>query len=338
MKIKSKMLISNGVKKILLTSILVLFLGFAPHVLAASGFTALAPIPGLTDISNTAVVDSDLLAHFFNNLYKYLIGLAAILAVIEIIWGGFEISTKDSVSKQSDGRERITQAILGLVLVLSPVIVFSIINPSILNLSFNLPALNTTMSSTTPSGAGSGSAATPAVASSSGCSVIGTSGILQIANCPSNDSVQKQSSLCVGNLSIVSQQKLTDGTITSATIMCSWPNQYAFVDTSSSFSLGGIFNTVNEIQPLAITSTNPNNAGSAIQFASICSSAGLTTCISKTPSVSWSTPCVPTPKTSLSGDASRKCYMETLDCRNYGTAHTIIASMCSSKPSWTPFQ
>lgn len=114
----------------------------------SSGFTALAPIPGLTDISPTSVVNSDSLANFFNNLYKYLIGLAAVLAIIEIIWGGIEISTQDSVSKKSDGKERITQAILGLILILAPVLVFSIINPSILNLSLNLPKLDTL---TTPS-------------------------------------------------------------------------------------------------------------------------------------------------------------------------------------------
>lgn len=113
-----------------------------------SGFTALAPIPGLTDTAVTSAVNAGSLADFFNNLYKYLIGLAAVLAIIEIIWGGLEISTKDSVSKQSDGKERITQALLGLVLVLAPVLVFSIINPSILNLSLNLPKLNTL---TTPS-------------------------------------------------------------------------------------------------------------------------------------------------------------------------------------------
>lgn len=114
-----------------------------PQSTGASGFTALAPIPGLTDVQTTSVVNSASLAIFFNNLYKYAIGLAGILAVIEIIWGGLEISTKDSVSKQSEGKTRITQAIFGLVLVLSPVLVFSIINPAILNLSVNLPPLET---------------------------------------------------------------------------------------------------------------------------------------------------------------------------------------------------
>lgn len=121
-----------------------IFVFFAAHTAYAqtneNGFVALAPIPGLTE---GGAADSDDLADFFNNLYKYLIGLAAAFAVIEIIWGGLEISTKDSVSKQSDGRNRITQAIFGLILVLSPVLVFSIINPSILNLSINIPALDT---------------------------------------------------------------------------------------------------------------------------------------------------------------------------------------------------
>lgn len=123
-------------KKILLAAFIVLFLGLAPHVFA-QGFVPLAGIPGLTE---GGAADSGNLAVFFNNLYKFLIGLAAALAVIEIIWGGLEIST-ESVSKKTEGKERIQNAIFGLVLVLSPVLVFSIINPSILNLSLNLEPL-----------------------------------------------------------------------------------------------------------------------------------------------------------------------------------------------------
>lgn len=124
--------------KIILPLLALLFLGLVPLALA-QGFVPLAGVPGLTDIQP----DQGGLATFFNNLYKYLIGLAAVLAVIEIIWGGLEISTVDSVSKQSDGKARITQAIFGLLLVLSPALVFGIINPSILNLSINLPKLDT---------------------------------------------------------------------------------------------------------------------------------------------------------------------------------------------------
>ena len=128
-------------KKIVLLSVFFFCLALAPQVFA-QGFTALAPIPGLTSPDATSVVSSTHFATFFNNLYKYCIGLAAVFAVIMIIWGGLEISTQDSVSKQGAGREKIQNALLGLVLVLSPVLVFSIINPSILNLSLNLDRLD----------------------------------------------------------------------------------------------------------------------------------------------------------------------------------------------------
>ena len=97
-----------------------------------SDFVPLAPIPGLTQ---GYVANSSDLASFLNNLYKYLIGLAAVLAVIQIIRGGLEYATQDSVSKNSEGRHHIEQAIFGLVLVLLPALVFGIINPDILHLS-----------------------------------------------------------------------------------------------------------------------------------------------------------------------------------------------------------
>ena len=151
----------------------IIFFGFAPDVFA-QGFVPLAPIPGLTDIQPSAGG----LATFFNNLYKYLIGLAAALAVIMIIWGGLEYSTQDSISKKSDGKQRIYDAIFGLVLVLSPVLVFSIINPSILNLSLNLQKLDT--KSGWMDGAGTAvDAATAATAA--GCTVTDT-GLIKTAD------------------------------------------------------------------------------------------------------------------------------------------------------------
>ena len=123
----------------------------APLAYAADkGFTALAPIPGLTD---TAITSSSGFAAFFDKLYIYLIGAAVILAIIMIIWGGLEYSTQDSISKKSDGKSKIYNAFFGLVLVLSPVLVFTIINPQILNLNVNFPKLETTWVKYTPTGA-----------------------------------------------------------------------------------------------------------------------------------------------------------------------------------------
>ncbi|MHB1770054.1 MAG: pilin, partial [Minisyncoccota bacterium] len=125
------------------------------------------------------------IASFLNNLYKFLIGAAAVLAIIMIIWGGLEISTQDSVSKKSDGKARITQAIFGLVLVLSPVLVFSIINPSILNLSISMSPIDL---STPPPGSGGITAPT------TGCTTMQNSGqYLETAICASQSAASAYS-------------------------------------------------------------------------------------------------------------------------------------------------
>jgi len=137
-------------KKVMLLSAFFLFFGLAPHVSAQSTaavckpgtFCALAPIPGLTDDTGSgSVVDSNSFALFFNNLYKFLVGLAIALAIIEIIWGGLQYSTTDSIGNKEGAKTRIRNAIYGLILILSPVLVFSIINPNILNLSIQLNPL-----------------------------------------------------------------------------------------------------------------------------------------------------------------------------------------------------
>ncbi len=148
-----------------------------------SGFSALVPIPGLTDTSNTSVVNSDSLANFFNNLYKYLIGLSAILAIIMIIWGGIEIAfNQESISSVLEGKGKVRNAIYGLILVLSPALIFSIINPSILNLSVNLPALDT---ATAPASGSGGTANIPMATSTTQCTTLQSDKYLETAVCPS---------------------------------------------------------------------------------------------------------------------------------------------------------
>jgi len=105
-----------------------------------TGFVPLAPIPGLND---TVKATNEGIAIFLNNLYIFAIGIAVILAVAMIIWGGFEYALSEAITSKSAGKERIQQALFGLVLVLSPALVFTIINPSILKLDVNIPKLET---------------------------------------------------------------------------------------------------------------------------------------------------------------------------------------------------
>ncbi len=78
----------------------------------------------------------DGLGSFINTLYTYFISIAAVLAVLEITWGGFLwMGSGASITSKESGKKKIEMALMGLLLVLSPVIIFGIINPSVLNLS-----------------------------------------------------------------------------------------------------------------------------------------------------------------------------------------------------------
>ena len=348
----------------------------APHAFA-EGFTPLAGIPGLTADKGqtTSIVQSQSLATFFNNLYLYLIGFAAIAAIIMIIWGGFEYATQDSISAKGAGKERIKEALFGLVLVLSPVLVFSIINPSILNLSLNLTPLNQA-----PSGPGSGVtvgnasggvaglpwcyttkdssgtvsspcysdktacddsqqlASDPVTSSCSqkqsltannnGCTASGAAGILQIAICPSHDAAQTWAQSCGGSPSpITDLTKSTDGNVTSARVLCAGTQTYLFIDVHPS-TLGG--NAINRLSALTT-----GGGASAMQFASICSSLGWKTCISRNPAVSFATAC-PSGLPNIPANVPGKCYSENITCEDSFSASA--SGNCTIGPTWTLFQ
>ncbi len=298
------------------------------------GFTALAPIPGLTDTGATSVINSTTLSNFFNNLYKYLIGVAAILAVIMITWSGIEIAVnKDNVSKLLDSKGKIYNAIFGLVLVLSPALVFSIINPSILNLSLNLPPIKTAQySGALPTG---GQVATT-VDAATGCSVSGTAGILQIATCSSPQAATTwgQQNCTDGNLSTIANTQNANGVVLSFAI-CAGKQPYIFIDPTSWDTF-----VINTIRPVVSTTHAPpdrvTNGADAMAFTNICKSAGLglETCVSNDPFEAFATPCNLPP--GPDSNTAWKCYTETLSCED--SSIDALSRKCSKSPNWVPFQ
>lgn len=115
-----------------------LLVSFALPVAAfAQGFVPLTDLPGLS--STEAAPD---FTSFLNNLYKLCIGIAAALAVFQIMHAGIKFMTnKGSISENEQAKDLIRGAVLGLLLVLSPVIVFGIINPKILELDLDFSKL-----------------------------------------------------------------------------------------------------------------------------------------------------------------------------------------------------
>ncbi len=100
------------------------------YLLTAGGFAPLTNFPAFTNYAA-----STSLVPFVNSLYTYAIGIAVILAVLEIVWGGFLwMGSGASITNKEAGRHKIMMAIFGLILVLSPYIVFKFINPSALSM------------------------------------------------------------------------------------------------------------------------------------------------------------------------------------------------------------
>ncbi|MDQ1299702.1 MAG: hypothetical protein QG636_370 [Patescibacteria group bacterium] len=94
------------------------------------GFVPLTTgVPFLENVGN-----ADSLSAFLNDIYKVCIGVAATLAVLQIMRAGIMYMGGDSVTEKKEAKNLIAMSIGGLILVLSPVVVFSIINPEILNL------------------------------------------------------------------------------------------------------------------------------------------------------------------------------------------------------------
>jgi hypothetical protein len=132
----------------------------AASVSTGDNFVPLTSIPAIVSIGQAS--DAADLAAFLNNIYKICIGIAATLAVLQIMRAGFMYMGGDSITETKQARMMIYTSIGGLVLVLSPAIVFGILNPNILSLqiggsaglaSFAPPTTSGESSTTLPTGA-----------------------------------------------------------------------------------------------------------------------------------------------------------------------------------------
>lgn len=141
-------------KKIIFTIFIltILFSGIfsAEKAFAQISYTPLTPIPGTT-VGNCAVdsegklIDPDNctvpVTSYISTMFMILIGLAGVLAVLMIVIGGVQYLSTDAISGKSEGKEKITNAILGLLLAIGCWVILNTINPGAL--SFNLDTVGT---------------------------------------------------------------------------------------------------------------------------------------------------------------------------------------------------
>jgi hypothetical protein len=97
----------------------------------APSYQLLQPLPdGTTQID---VKSPSALGVYLNIIIKAFIGLCAVLAVFMVFLGGIQYMTTEMISEKSAGKERIKNAIFGLILALSAYTILYTINPDLLN-------------------------------------------------------------------------------------------------------------------------------------------------------------------------------------------------------------
>jgi len=71
-----------------------------------------------------------------NYIYRFSLGICGIAALISILIGAIQYVTSAGNSSQiEDAKDRITQALLGVLLLLAAVLILQIINPDLVNLT-----------------------------------------------------------------------------------------------------------------------------------------------------------------------------------------------------------
>ena len=144
----------NKISKILIKGTIVLILGLtvSTFVYALDDYTVLAPLPGTTKcndgqtptavkIDNSGKVSGGCTTTFekyLPGMFKFAIGVSAVLAFIMITFGGLMYMTTEAVGGKGKAKEYITNAIWGLVLVISSWVLLNTINPQLLKFDLNI--------------------------------------------------------------------------------------------------------------------------------------------------------------------------------------------------------
>jgi|GEM_PF-3373057 len=130
-------------KKFILGIILgaLLFFVVLTTVALAQGvpFTPNVTVPGSEFKAHaTTTVDSTLLARYIKAWYKFGVGIAGILAVLMIAYGGVVwLFSGGASEKIGHAKELITGAVIGLVLALGSYLILNTVNPNLVSLKVN---------------------------------------------------------------------------------------------------------------------------------------------------------------------------------------------------------
>ncbi len=106
-----------------------------PNVQFSELFFKEENVPGRTDATKKTL-DIPWLAQYISGAYKYAVGIAGVMAAVMMMIGGFQyLIAGGDATRVAKGKEKISDAVLGLVLVLGTYMILSVINPDLVSLS-----------------------------------------------------------------------------------------------------------------------------------------------------------------------------------------------------------
>lgn len=105
---------------------------------ADQGYTLLEPLPGTETAPGTSVG----LSGYFEAVFAFGISIAGIFAVLMIVIGGIQyITAYGNPSQAENAKNRIWQALIGLLLVVSAWLILYTINPDLTKGVLNIPSI-----------------------------------------------------------------------------------------------------------------------------------------------------------------------------------------------------
>ena len=116
--------------------IVILFTAFGSVLYTAEAQTdsygLLAPLPRVDNPIDVSSENESALGDYLNPMIRLIIGVAAVLAVVMIVVGGMQYMTSELAHSKEAGKERITNAVLGLLIALGAFALLYTINPDLL--------------------------------------------------------------------------------------------------------------------------------------------------------------------------------------------------------------
>ncbi|MES3031454.1 MAG: pilin [Patescibacteria group bacterium] len=132
-------------KKLLYIFIALLLALDALDVRAQDTYTLLEPLPCIEGTGNNCNPNELIQKIEFNTylsyIFKFGIAIAGFLAVVMIIVGGFEYMLSEAPFAKTNGKERITNAIIGLLGVLTSYLILVTIDPRLVQINSALPPI-----------------------------------------------------------------------------------------------------------------------------------------------------------------------------------------------------